>query len=99
MHSAAGGVGLNVVRAARHAGAKVVATVGSRAKVAVLRAHGVKAGLIILRGEEDVAVSLEEVLRERVRTSSAGDDRFEEEEGYGPIEVVIDPCMSDLDTK
>ena len=62
IHAAAGGVGLILCQWAKHLGATVVGTVGSRAKVEIARAHG--CDHVIVHTEEDFA--------DRVRTLTGG---------------------------
>lgn len=63
-HAAAGGVGLIACQWAKALGARVVGTVGSRAKAAIARAHGCDE--VIVTSEEDIAP--------RVRALTGGTD-------------------------
>jgi NADPH2:quinone reductase len=62
VHAAAGGVGLIMCQWAKHLGATVIGTVGSRAKAEVARAHGCDHAIVYT--EEDFAA--------RVRTITGG---------------------------
>ncbi len=62
IHAAAGGVGLIACQWAKHLGATVIGTVGSRAKVDIARAHGCDHAIVYT--EEDFA--------ERVRAITGG---------------------------
>ena len=64
VHSAAGGVGLNALAILEALGARVVATVGSEAKIPFLLAHaGLRAGQIIVRDRRRFGAQLDEALR------------------------------------
>ena len=52
LHAAAGGVGLIVSQWAKHLGATVIGTVGSKAKVELAKAHG--CDHVVLYREEDL---------------------------------------------
>ncbi|CAN8064998.1 unnamed protein product [Agarophyton chilense] len=55
IHSAAGGVGLNLVKMVQKVRGQVIAVVGSESKLAVLQQHAVDRQHIIIRGQDDQA--------------------------------------------
>jgi NADPH:quinone reductase len=59
IHAAAGGVGQILVQWGKHLGARVIATVGSEAKVEIAR--GLGADDVIVQGREDIAKRVREI--------------------------------------
>eukprot|EP00178_Gracilaria_changii_P027067 TRINITY_DN840_c0_g1_i1.p1 TRINITY_DN840_c0_g1~~TRINITY_DN840_c0_g1_i1.p1 ORF type:complete len:385 (-),score=47.74 TRINITY_DN840_c0_g1_i1:2312-3466(-) len=80
VHSAAGGVGLNLVKMVQRVGGEVVAVVGSEAKVAALQNHGVDRAHIIVRGQDD-----RDGFETAVRNILDGDG----------VDVVVDSLLGD----
>jgi NADPH2:quinone reductase len=64
VHAAAGGVGVILTQWARHLGATVIGTVGSKAKAAIARRNGCHH--VILYGEEDFATRVREITKGRL---------------------------------
>jgi NADPH2:quinone reductase len=84
VHAAAGGVGLIACQWAKHLGARVFGTVGSRAKAELARAHGCDEP--ILYQEEDVAVRVKEL------TDGKGVDVVYDSVGRATFEQSLD-CL------
>lgn len=82
IHSAAGGVGLQLIEIVRRIGGNVVCTVGSEKKLDLLRERGVERERIIVRGVDD-RDGFEKVVREKALG------------GEGGIDVVVDSVMGD----
>jgi NADPH2:quinone reductase len=77
LHAAAGGVGLIALQWARALGAKVIATVGSDEKAAVVREHG--ASDVIVTACEDIVGRVREITKKRgvaVVYDGVGKDTF-----------------------
>lgn len=82
IHSAAGGVGMQLVAMVKHMNGIAVCTVGSEEKVDRLRnVHGVPRERIIVRGSDDAKEGFETVVRERALG------------GKGGLDVVVDSIM------
>jgi NADPH2:quinone reductase len=77
LHAAAGGVGLIALQWAASLGAKVIATVGSDEKAALVREHG--AHEVIVSTREDIAARVREITKKRgvpVVYDGVGKDTF-----------------------
>lgn len=84
VHSAAGGVGLQLVEMIRHIGGIAVCTVGSEEKARLLHERcGIPRERVIVRGIDDKADSFESVVRERALG------------GEGGLDVVVDSVLGD----
>ncbi len=73
-HAAAGGVGLIAVQWAKHLGAKVIATVGSDEKIALVKEHG--ADHVINMRKDDWVKRVQEIGRVPVVYDSIGKDSY-----------------------
>lgn len=82
VHSAAGGVGLQLVEMVHRLGGIVVCTVGRVEKVAVLEERGVPRERIVVRGVDD-RDGFEQVVRERALA------------GVGGVDVVVDSVLGE----
>ncbi|KAI0564261.1 alcohol dehydrogenase [Gracilaria domingensis] len=80
VHSAAGGVGLNLVKMVQKVGGEVVAVVGSERKIGTLQDHGIDREHIIVRGQDD-----RDGFEEAVRKILGGDG----------VDVVVDSLLGD----
>lgn len=82
VHSAAGGVGLQLLHMVRHIGGIAVCTVGNEEKAQLLKERcGIPRERIIVRGVDDAADGLEKVVRERALA------------GEGGLDVVVDSVL------
>lgn len=80
VHSAAGGVGLNLVEMVKRVGGEIVAVVGSAAKIPTLEAHGVSRERIIVRGLDD---------------KDGFEPKVREILGGSGVDVVVDSLLGD----
>lgn len=84
VHSAAGGVGLQLVEMIRHIGGLAVCTVGNEKKAELLHDRcGVPRERVIVRGIDDKTDDFETVVRERALG------------GEGGLDVVVDSVLGD----
>lgn len=84
VHSAAGGVGLQLVEMIRHIGGMAVCTVGNEEKARLLQDRcGVPRERVIVRGVDDERDSFETVVRGRALA------------GEGGLDVVVDSVLGD----
>lgn len=94
VHSAAGGVGLMLVKLVRAVGGDVVATVGSAEKVRTLTACGVRPERIFVRGVDDKDAGLEVAVRKRLAAEKEENgSTVEGDEDEGGVDVVVDGAM------
>lgn len=80
VHSAAGGVGLNLVEMVKKVGGEIVAVIGSAAKIPTLEAHGVSRERIIVRGLDD---------------QNGFEQKVKEILGGSGVDVVVDSLLGD----
>lgn len=84
VHSAAGGVGLQLVAMVRHIGGVAVCTVGNEEKARLLKERcGIPRERVIVRGVDDDKDGMEKVVRERALG------------GEGGLDVVVDSVLGE----